>query len=97
MRKIIKVEPEQEDALWDLFAEGIGRVIDLGKGLYQVSEDNLEYLRARQIKFEIVEFDQWRWEKGYPVEKLAKVSIRANKSLFLQKGEISDGKGKRGK
>ncbi|MEM4406691.1 MAG: hypothetical protein QXS68_06565 [Candidatus Methanomethylicaceae archaeon] len=70
MRKLIKVALEDEDALWDLFAEGIGQVIDLGKGFYQVSERDLEHIRARKIRFEVVELDQWRWEKGYPVEKL---------------------------
>jgi hypothetical protein len=74
MRKLIKVAPEDEDALWDLFAEGIGRVIDLGKGFYQVSERDLEYIRARQIKFEIVELDKWRWKDGWPVEKFVETS-----------------------
>lgn len=70
MRKLIRVTPEYEDALWDLFAEGIGRVVDLGKGLYQVNERDLDHIRAKHIRFEIVELEQWCWEGGYPVEKL---------------------------
>jgi len=74
MRKLIRVAPEDEDALWEVLVEGIGRVIDLGKGFYQVSERDLEYIRARQIKFEIVELDKWRWKDGWPVEKLIETS-----------------------
>jgi hypothetical protein len=74
MRKLIKVAPEDEDALWEVLVEGIGRVIDLGKGFYQVNECDLKHIRARQIKFEIVELDKWRWENGWPVEKLIETS-----------------------
>jgi hypothetical protein len=74
MRKFIKVAPEDEDALWNLFAEGIGRVIDLGNGFYQIDEYDLNYIRERKIRFEIVRLEEWRWKDGWPVEKFIETS-----------------------
>jgi hypothetical protein len=71
MRKIIRVAPEDEDALWEVFVEGIGgQVIDLDKGFYQIDEYDLNYIRKRKIRFEIVRLEEWRWENGWPVRSL---------------------------